>query len=92
MKKVIKNDKYVLTSGYTIIGFGSTIKEILEFIGVSFSYVYTYKNKNIFLDDTWSFQYKGYIYTIYTTDELRQKYCTDEQMKSAVKKYVIGNN
>ena len=29
MKKVIKNDKYVLTSGYTIIGFGSTIKEIL---------------------------------------------------------------
>ena len=72
MQKVIKKNKYVLVSGFTILGYGTSVKEILQLIGTSFSYAYSFKHKNLIGDGSWSFNYKNYIYTIYTTDEFEK--------------------
>ena len=65
MKKVIKENKYLLTSGETEIGRGSSIQSLCDLINASMSWVYAQKNKNINNDGTWSFVHKGYNYTIY---------------------------
>jgi hypothetical protein len=70
MKKVVKNLKFALVSGDEIIGYAPTITELIKYIGISFSYVYAHKNKNINNDGSWTFNYKGYQYTIYSLEEM----------------------
>jgi hypothetical protein len=85
MKKVIKNNKYVLVSGFTILGYGTSVKEILQLIGTSFSYAYSFKHKNLTGDGSWSFNYKNYIYTIYTTDEFQKLPEVDMMVRKRMK-------
>jgi hypothetical protein len=74
MKKVEKRQNYILVSGDELIGTCSAIQEICNHIGISFSWLYSFKNKNINNDGTWSFNYKGYNYTIYTSEYFKSEY------------------
>jgi hypothetical protein len=64
MKKVEKRNKYKLVSGDEEINRAATVKELVNFIGASWSWAYANKNKNINGDGTWSFNFEGYNYTI----------------------------
>jgi len=64
MKKAVKSIKYILLSGDELIGASQTIQKLCELIGVSFAYVYKNKHKDINGDGSWSFNYKGFNYTI----------------------------
>lgn len=64
MKLVEKKLKYQLMSGDEEITKAYTIQEIANAIGASWSYVQSFKNKDFNKDGSWSFNFKGYNYTI----------------------------
>lgn len=64
MKVVQKEIKYQLMSGTEEITKGSSIQELANYIGASWGYIYSNKNKNVNKDGSWSFNFKGYNYTI----------------------------
>lgn len=64
MKKVEKQNKYVLMSGDEEITKAKSIQELCDHIKVSFPWVYANKNKDVNKDGTWSFNFNGYNYTI----------------------------
>ena len=67
MKKVEKQKKYTLKSGDEEIITSTNIQSLCDYIGCSFAWVYANKNKDINKDGTWSFNFKGYNYTILKT-------------------------
>lgn len=83
MKKAQKQLKYVVISGDDFMTGGTTIKEICDRMGISFSYIYQYKHRNINGDGTWSFNYKGYNFTILTS--LEYDFLLSEETKEKIK-------
>lgn len=64
MKKVEKQNKYVLMSGDEEITRSTNVQGLCDHIGCSFAWVYANKRKNVNKDGSWSFNFKGYNYTI----------------------------
>jgi Rieske Fe-S protein len=64
MKKVEKQNKYILMSGDEEITRSTNIQGICDHIGCSFPWIYANKNKDINKDGSWSFNFKGFNYTI----------------------------
>lgn len=64
MKKVEKENKYILQSGIEEIGRASSMMGLCKLINVSFPWVYYNKNKDINKNGSWSFNFKGFNYTI----------------------------
>lgn len=87
MKKAVKMTKYILVSGDELIGKGKTIQELCDTIGVSFPYVYKNKHKNINGDGSWSFNYKGYNYTILNREEMDEIYPDENKRVEMVINY-----